>query len=213
MAQPWQNCQRIFFFFLVKKSIAKLLLSQPTTHFLAEEFLDKIYWLRCRSLLNCVPCVPCVPTFLCANMVYVPRCLCASVVYVPTCQRCAHFSFFRANVSINVPTCHMACHCFNLWCQRAKWCTNFSTRPANVPKGVSIFQTFLWRNAKGNFYTLLLYKKFYILLDIIVIQICICIVSKNCINNLFLYFISYRRKVCGVFLFRYFFLYCALVRY
>ena len=210
MAQPWQNCQRIFFFFLVKKSIAKLLLSQPTTHFLAEEFLDKIYWLRCRSLLNCVPCVP---TFLCANMVYVPRCLRASMVYVPTCQRCAHFSFFRANVSINVPTCHMACHCFNLWCQRAKWCTNFSTRPANVPKGVSIFQTFLWRNAKGNFYTLLLYKKFYILLDIIVIQICICIISKNCINNLFLYFISYRRKVCGVFLFRYFFLYCALVRY
>ena len=180
-----------FLFFLVKKSIAKLLLSQPTTHFLDEEFLDKIYWLRCRSLLNCVPCVR---TFLCAKM-----------VYVPTCQRCAHFSFFRANVSINVPTCHMACNCFNLWCQRAKWCTNFSTRPVDIPKGVSIFQTFLWRNAKGNFYTLLLYKKFYILLDIIVIHICICIVSKNCINNLFLYFISYRRKVCGVFLFRYFF--------
>ena len=42
---------------------------------------------------------------------------------------------------------------------------------ANVPKGVPIFQTFLLRNAKWNFYTLLLYRKFYILLDIIVIHI------------------------------------------
>ena len=35
-----------------------------------------------------------------------------------------------------------------------------------MPKTVPTFQTFLLRNAKGNFYTLFLYKKFYIILDI-----------------------------------------------
>ena len=37
--------------------------------------------------------------------------------------------------------------------QRAKRHANFSFLHANVPKGVSIFQIFLLRNAKGNFYT------------------------------------------------------------
>ena len=51
-----------------------------------------------------------------------------------------------------------------------------------MPKGVLNFQTFLLQNAKGNFYTLLLYEKFYIILDIIVIhKIYICMVHKNCI--------------------------------
>ena len=39
-----------------------------------------------------------------------------------------------------------------------------------VPKGVPTSQTLLLRNAKGNFHTLLLYKKFYIILNIIVIS-------------------------------------------
>ena len=54
------------------------------------------------------------------------------------------------------------------------------------------FQTFLLQNAKGNFYILSLYKKSYIILDIIVIHMictcmCICIwygsyiIHKNCI--------------------------------
>ena len=38
-----------------------------------------------------------------------------------------------------------------------------------MPKGMQIFQTFLLRNDKGNFYTLL-YKKLYIILDIIVLH-------------------------------------------
>ena len=90
----------------------------------------------------------------CVPVVCVPTCLHASVFYVPTCQR-ASFSFLRANVPINVPMHQCA-------------------------KGVPIFQTFRLWNAKGNFYTLLLYKKFYIILDVIVIHnICICIVHKN----------------------------------
>ena len=76
--------------------------------------------------------------------------------------------------------CQIACHmcCVPTWQKRA----NFSFLRANVPYGVPMFQTFFLRNAKGNFYTLLLYKKFYITLDIIVMHIvCICIVHKNCI--------------------------------
>ena len=70
-----------------------------------------------------------------------------------------------------------------LTCQRR---ANFSFWRANEPKGVLNFQTFLLRNAKGNFYTLLLYKKFYIILDNIVIHICIYIVHKQGWINRFL---------------------------
>ena len=87
----------------------------------------------------------------------------ASVVYVPTCQKRAKFSYLCAN-SI----------------RRA----NVSTWRVSVPNGVPIFQTFLLRNAKGNFYTLLLYKKFCIILDIIIIHIhimCLCVVNVNCV--------------------------------
>ena len=44
------------------------------------------------------------------------------------------------------------------------WCPN-------VPKVMLIFQIFLLRNAKGNFFTLILYKQFCIIFDIIVIHI------------------------------------------
>ena len=84
-------------------------------------------------------------------------------INVPTCQRCANYSTWRANIP-------MACQFLNLGCQRAKWRGNFLFRRGNVLKYVLDFQTFLLRNAKGNFYTLLLYKKFYIILDIIVID-------------------------------------------
>ena len=85
-------------------------------------------------------------------------------------------------VPINLPTYHKAYQFFNLACQRAKRRANFSTWRANVPKRVPIVQTFLLPNAKGNLYTLFLYKKFYIILDIKLISImCICIVHKNCI--------------------------------
>ena len=88
-----------------------------------------------------------VPSCLRANVVYMPTCLRASVVYVSTCLR-ASISFLCTNVPINVPTCHTAC-------QRAKRLADFSTWCANVPKDVPIFQTFLLRNAKEYFYTLL----------------------------------------------------------
>ena len=56
-----------------------------------------------------------------------------------------------------------------------------------MPKSVPIFQTFLLQNAKGNFYILLLYKEFYIMLDIILIHIMgICMVHINCIVLYFL---------------------------
>ena len=90
-------------------------------------------------------------------------CLRASIVYVPMC--------LHANVPKSMPTCHKACQCFNLAYQEAKQHANFSAWLANVPKSMPIFQTFLLQNAKGNFYTVLLYKKFFIILDIILIHI------------------------------------------
>ena len=104
---------------------------------------------------------------------------------VLACQRAK----IEPTSNLYMPTCQTACHYFNLASQRAKWRANFSTWCANVPKGVPIFQTFLLPNAMGNFYTLLLYKKFNTLLDTIVIHIiCICIANKNCI--IFYFYIS-----------------------
>ena len=113
-----------------------------------------------------MPYVPCVPAW--------STCLCAKVaINMPTCQRCANYSTRPANV----PT---ACQILNFACQRAKW-------RANDPKGVLNFQKFDLQNAKGNFYTLLLYKKFYIILDIIVLYIWYVYVSYI---KIVLYFIS-----------------------
>ena len=84
-------------------------------------------------------------------------------------------------------------------CQHAKGVPIFQLGVANVPK-VMPFQTVLLQNAKGNFHTLLLYKKFYILLDIIAIHtICICIVHKNYVVLHF--YTSCRITVCGIFVF------------
>ena len=67
-----------------------------------------------------------------------------------------------------VPTSHFYVPMCRKTCQRAK--------------GVPIFQTVNLQNAMGNFYTLLLYKNFYIVLDFIVIHmVCICIVQKDCV--------------------------------
>ena len=91
-----------------------------------------------------------------------------------------------------MPTCLPAnvpkmCQLLIFMYQRAIICANFSSWCANVAKNVPIFQTFLLRNVKGNFYTLLLYNKFYIILDIILIHIrCICIIHINCIILYFL---------------------------
>ena len=105
-----------------------------------------------------------MPAWFTCQLACVPAWFMCLRVCVPKFQKRANFSFLRANVL----TYQTACQ-FSIWC-------------ANVPKGVQIFQTFILQSAKGNFYTLLLYKKFYIILDIIVINIiCICIVHKNCI--------------------------------
>ena len=94
-----------------------------------------------------------------------------------------------------VPTSHFHVPMYQKTCQRAE--------------GVSMFQSVLLQNAKGNFCTLLLYKKFCIILDIVVIHIiCICIVHKNCVI-LHLY-TSCRIKVCGIFVFLK--LFCSLVK-
>ena len=109
-----------------------------------------------------------------AKVFYVPTCqhakrLSTSHFFVPACQSCASFSTWRADLPIGVPI-------FHFW-------------RANVPTGMQIFQTFLLQNAKGNFYTLLWYEKFYIILDIIIIHvICVSIVHKNYTS--FLYFMS-----------------------
>ena len=131
-------------------------------------------------MLNRVPSVLACQRGLRANLLACQRGL---RVNVPAYQRAkgeptSHFY---------VPTCQKTYQCFNLACQHAKRCANFSTWRAIVPKSVPIFQTFLLRNAKGNFYTLLSYKKFYIILNITLIHImCICIVQISCIILYFL---------------------------
>ena len=124
-------------------------------------------WSKCQRA--------CVPAWFTCQRACLPAWLMCQRACVPTCQKRANFLFLRVNVPKNVPTCHKTYQCFNLVCQRAKRRTNISTWRANVPESVPIFQTFILRNAKGNFYTLLLYKKFYIILDIILTRImCVC---------------------------------------
>ena len=103
--------------------------------------ISAIIILECISLLSLLNRVPCMPAC--------QRGLRANVL---ACQRGlrAKFSSLRAIV----PTCHKAGQC--------------STWRANVPKSMPIFQTFFLRNAKGNLH-ILLYKKFYIILDIILV--------------------------------------------
>ena len=141
-----------------------------------------------------------------ANLLACQRGLRANVF---VCQRglrtnvlkaCQHliFTYQRANTRVNMPTT----------CQRAKRRANFSTWRANVLRDAPIFQIFLLRNAKENYYTLLLYKIFYIILDIKVIHICICIVHKNCIIIHF-YTSCHIKEKCVEF---FFFLFCSSVR-
>ena len=114
-----------------------------------------------------------------------------------TCQRACVPKAFQLRA--NVLTCHTR--------------ANVLTWRANVPKGVPIFQVFLLGNAKWNFCTLLLYRKFYILLDIVVIYIIfICVVNINCITIHFHTSCRIKEECEEFFLFYYFFLFCSLVR-
>ena len=56
-------------------------------------------------------------------------------------------------------------------CQRVIRRANGSAWCRNVAKVMLVFQIFLLRNAKGNLFTLKLYKQFCIIFDIIVIHI------------------------------------------
>ena len=103
-------------------------------------------------------------------------------------------------------------------CQRAIQPANVSTWCTKVPKDGPIFQTFLVRNAKGSFYALVIYKKFYIILDIIVIPIIwVCITHKNCI--IFPFYAWCHVKKCVDFYYfyyyyyyYYYFVFCSWVR-
>ena len=124
-----------------------------------------------------------MPAWFTCQLACVPAWFIYLRICVPKFQKRANFSFLRANVLIYQTACQ-----FSIW-------------RANVPKGVQIFQTFILQNAKRNFYTLLLYKKFYIILDIIVISIiCICIVHKNYII-LHFYTSCHIKEKCVEFLF------------
>ena len=70
-----------------------------------------------------------VPAWFTSQRVCVPAWFTCQRACVPSCQNRASFSFLRANVPINVLTCHVACQFFNLACQRAKRRANFSDIP------------------------------------------------------------------------------------
>ena len=97
------------------------------------------------------------------------------VPYVPACQQ-----GLRGNVSacqcaksvptahFYIPTCHTAGQHFNLVCQHAKRRASFS----------SIILTKCYMK----FLYFIIIQKFYILLDIVAIDIiCICVVNKTCV--------------------------------
>ena len=83
---------------------------------------------------------------------------------VLACQRGLRANVPARQCAKNVPTSHFYVPTWQLTCQRAKRRANFSTWRANVPRSVPIFQTCFLQNTKRNFYSLLLYKKFYIIL-------------------------------------------------
>ena len=74
-------------------------------------------------------------------------------------------------------------------------------------------QFFKHSSCEGKFYTLLLYKRFYIILDIIVIHvICVCIVYENCII-FHLYTSCHIKEECVEFFYFYYLLrFCFLLR-
>ena len=100
-----------------------------------------------------------VPTSLHANITKA----CQLLIFM--CQRAnksANVSYGASMFQTGVSTCQTGCQFFKSSCQRAK----------RMP----IFRIFLLRNLWGNFYTLLLYKRFYIILVgiIFIYIICIC---------------------------------------
>ena len=116
-----------------------------------------------------------------------------------TCQRACVLTCQKACqilVPINVSTCHMH--------------ANDSTWTPNISNGVSIFWAFLLRIDKQNFYNLLLYEKFYMILDVIVIYIiCIGIAHRNCVI-LHFYTSCHVKEKCLEFFF--FIIFCYLAR-
>ena len=128
---------------------------------------DRVCWIECHSCLH-------------PNVVYVPTCFPYMSAWF-TCQLACVLEWFMCQCAC-MPTFHFYVSTCQWTCQCAKRHASVSTGRTNLPKGVTIFQTFLLRNAERNFYALLLYKKFLIILDTIVMQIiCICAVHKNCI--------------------------------
>ena len=85
-----------------------------------------------------------------------------------------------------VATSHFHVPMYQKTCQRAE--------------GVSMFQSVLLQNAKGNFCTLLLYKKFSIILDIVVIHM-ICIYVSYIKIVLYFIYILHVVLTCAEFLF------------
>ena len=141
----------------------------------------------------------------CFGIKFSHRCLTSllnRVSYVPACQRglCANVLACQRGLPANVPACQLLI----FTCQLSYGVPLFHL-------GVPLFQTFLLRNAKENFYTLLLHKKCYILLDIIVMHIiCVCILIKNCIILYFFTSCHIKEKHVEFFFFS-FFVFCSLV--
>ena len=150
----------------------------------------------------------CVPMWSTCQSACVPAWFTCQRACLSTCQKRANFSFLRVNVPTNVPTSHVTCHLH-----------------ANVPNGVPIFRFGVPTCQKAcqffrhSFYEILrevstlslLYKKFYIILHIIVIHI-ICIVHKNCIKLNF-YTSCHIKQKCVEFFFFIIFLLYSLVRH
>ena len=109
----------------------------------------------------------CVPT---CRRVSVPTCQCGLRANIPKACQLLILTCQHANKRANVPK---PWQCFNLAYQRVQRCANFLNQKKFFLRKMIKEISILFK---------LLCKKFYIILDVIVIHIiCRCIVHRNCI--------------------------------
>ena len=128
-----------------------------------------------------MPHVPACQHVIHANLLACQSGLRVNIPCVPTWQKRANFSFLRANKRANVPwdvpifqlgvtTCQNLCQVF-------EHSSNEILREISI--NTCIILIYLYYCI---IFFILLFEKFHIIIDIIVIRIiCICVVEKNCI--------------------------------
>ena len=121
--------------------IISLVFSLETESFLWVNMLPNLLsWfhhiVECVEFAKASDMRACVPTWSTCQRACVPArftCQRGLRANVPACQKRANFSFSRANVPMNVPTCYKACQFFTLSCQFFKMAYQHAKDRTNFP--------------------------------------------------------------------------------